>query len=48
MPATDDVQELPETEWPDALSREVRRIRRWPAIDPDSVSVVTNSAGRVR
>ncbi len=48
MPATDDVQELPETEWPDALSREVRRIRRWPAIDPDSLSVATDGTGRAR
>ena len=48
MPVADDVHELPEKKWPDALNREVRRIRRWPAIAPDSVSAVKDAAGLVR
>lgn len=48
MAVEDDVRELPEKDWPDALSREVRRIRRWPAIELGSVSVYTDGAGRVR
>lgn len=48
MPVADDVHELPNKDWPDALVHEVRRICRWPAVDSGSLSVVTDGAGRVR
>ncbi|MEQ9190524.1 MAG: ThiF family adenylyltransferase [Alphaproteobacteria bacterium] len=42
-----DNSELPNEDWPDALTREVSRIRRWPAIDSDSLSITTDEAGRL-
>ena len=48
MSDVDDVLELPEKDWPDALTREVRRIHLWPAIASNGLSVVTDGAGCLR
>lgn len=48
MPAAGDGDDFPEKEWPDTLTREVSRARRWPAIKPDSLSVARDADGRVR
>ena len=48
MSDVDNVLELPEKDWPDALTREVRCIHRWPAIDSNGLSVVTDGAGCLR
>ena len=47
MPATQEVLPLPEHDWTDTLTREIRRIRRCPAIEPNTVSASTCNAGRV-
>jgi len=44
----DDIHELPKKDWPGALTREISRIRRWPAVDSDSLSVTTDEADRLR
>ncbi|WP_440997541.1 ThiF family adenylyltransferase [Arhodomonas sp. SL1] len=38
---------MPETDWPDALRREVSRICRWPAVNSDTLSVTTDESDRV-
>ena len=38
---------LPEGDWTDTLTREIRRIRRCPAIERSAVSASTDKAGRV-
>ena len=48
MSGADDVQALPEKDWPDTVVHEVRRIRRWSAVESDSLSVATDGAGRLR
>ena len=48
MPIVDDVHELQERDWSDTLTHEVRRIRRWPAIDPASLSVSVDNISRLR
>lgn len=48
MSSVHDLHELPECDWPHALHHEVRRIRRWPHIKDNSVSVVTDGLKRLR
>lgn len=43
-----DNRALPEKDWPDALTREVSRIRLWPAVDSDSLSVTADEVDRLR
>lgn len=43
----DSLRALPEHEWTDALTREVRRIRRCPAIDHAAISVSKGIAGDI-
>ena len=47
MPATQEVLPLPEHDWTDTLTREIRRIRRCPAIEPATLSATTDKTGRV-
>ena len=42
MSAIDDVQPLLERDWSETLTQEIRRIRRYPAIEPDTVSISTD------
>lgn len=42
-----DNRALPEKDWPDALTREVSRIRRWPAVYSESLSVTTDEVDRL-
>ena len=47
MPETEEVLPLPEGGWTDTLTREIRRIRRCPAIERATVSASTDKVGRV-